>query len=100
MQVTYFEAFEHITGFKSDAGAFPKWLNRIAQNNLRDAVEWLERDKRPQPDNRLTPPRGENTALWLHELIADTGTTPSGRVASEETRQVLERAARSRHLGP
>jgi RNA polymerase sigma-70 factor (ECF subfamily) len=90
MQVTYFEAFQQISGFRSDAGAFPAWLRRIAQNNLRDAIAWLDRDKRPPPENRLTPAPGQDPVLWLYELIAGSGTTPSGHVASKETRHILE----------
>src|SRR5262245_55864311 len=50
MQVTYVEAFMRYGQFKdSDADSLLAWLTRVAQNNLRDAIKELERDKRPDP---------------------------------------------------
>lgn len=91
MQVTYFEAFRQIAQFRSAAAAFLPWLRRIAQNNLRDAVDWLSRKQRPQPKQRLFPPPGADSVLWLSELVTESGTTPSGHLAAEETRRILER---------
>lgn len=91
MQVTYFEAFHQIAKFNGNAGTFGIWLTRIAENNLRDAIRLLERDKRPHPEDRLRPPAGQDSVVWLHELVAGTGTTPSGQVARGELRETLER---------
>ena len=90
MQVTYFEAFHHITQLDGDPSAFPTWLRRIAENNLRDAIRALERDKRPHPEDRLHPPAGQDSVVWLHELVAGTGTTPSGQAGRAELRTMLE----------
>ena len=90
LQITYLEAFLEIARFTSDAKAFPTWLRRIAENNLRDAIDALERAKRPQPENRLTAPEGQDSILWLYQLATATGTTPTGKVAREEIRQILE----------
>lgn len=91
MQVTYFEAFQQIGRFRSDEASFLPWLRRIAQNNLRDAIEWLGRDKRPQPAKQLDAPDGYDAALWLYDLISGGGTTPSGKLAASEVRTVLEK---------
>ena len=50
MQVTYLEAFlqVHQLADRTPAG-FQRWLNRLAENNLRDAIKALERQKRPDP---------------------------------------------------
>src|SRR5262245_30583110 len=48
MQVTYIEAFMRFDQFRdSDADSLVAWLTRVAQNNLRDAIKELGRDKRP-----------------------------------------------------
>lgn len=90
MQVTYFEAFLQISHFKGDAGAFPGWLRRIAENNLRDAIQSLERDKRPQPGDRVTAPPDENDFAWLYDLMTGGSATPSWHAMDKELRQLLE----------
>ena len=91
MQVTYFDAFLHIAEFRSGADAFLAWIRRIAQNNLRDAVACLSRAKRPHPDKRVLAQSKEDSIWQLYELIAGTGTSPSGRLSSNETRGILTR---------
>src|SRR5690349_19303684 len=50
MQVTYLEAFLRIRQFHGDnQAAFVVWLQRTADNNLRDAIRGLECGKRPPP---------------------------------------------------
>src|SRR5437868_1238158 len=50
MQVTYLEAFLRIDHFRSgQSAAFLTWLRQIAENNLRDAIKELKREKRPPP---------------------------------------------------
>ena len=90
LQVTYFEVFEQIDQFDGDERAFPNWLRRIAQNNLRDAIHWLKREKRPQPEMRITAPSGSNGVAWLYELVAGGGTSPSHHAARNEMRRMLE----------
>lgn len=91
MQVTYFDAFEHIAEFRSDSAALAGWLRRIAQNNLRDAVAFLSRSKRPHPDKRVGAVPEQDSVVQLYELITGTGTAPSGQLSSEETRRILKR---------
>ncbi|MBK8268425.1 MAG: sigma-70 family RNA polymerase sigma factor [Planctomycetes bacterium] len=90
MQVTYFEAFLQISNFKGDGRSFPGWLRRIAENNLRDAIQSLERDKRPQPSNRISAPENENDFAWLYDLITGGMATPSWHAMDKELRQLLE----------
>ena len=90
MQVTYFEAFEQITRFEGDVRAFPHWLRRIAENNLRDASQGLEREKRPQPGQRVQAPENGDDIVWLQDLISGGGATPSRHAAGNEARLLLE----------
>ena len=47
MQVTYIEAFRHIRAFDPQrADRFESWLRQMAENNLRDAIRGLSRQKR------------------------------------------------------
>jgi RNA polymerase sigma-70 factor (ECF subfamily) len=78
MQVTYLEAFMQITRFDlRRAEPFRAWLQRIAENNLRDAIRGLQRQKRPQPANRVALPLGGDSALDLIAQLGVTTTTPS-----------------------
>ncbi len=90
MQVTYLEAFEGIKLFDGGPAAFEGWLRRIAQNNLRDAIEFLEREKRPQPQLRVGPHAGDDSIVWLYEFLTASGTTPTGKVSRDDCRAILE----------
>ena len=87
MQVTYLEAFLRFDQYDmARAEPFRAWLQRIAENNLRDAIRGLQRQKRPQPANRvLLSPRADSSADFLTQLGVTT-TTPS-RVAGREERE-------------
>lgn len=85
MQVTYLEAFIQITRFDPERREpFRAWLQRIAENNLRDAIRGLERQKRPQPSNRVESPAGIDSASELYTLLGVTTTTPSRQAGREE----------------
>lgn len=93
MQVSYLEAFIEIARYDPDrAEPFRAWLLRIAENNLRDAIRGLQRQKRPQPSNRVTAPNNVDSACELYEHLAVTTTTPS-RAATREERAGLLTAA-------
>lgn len=93
MQVTYLEAFISIDHFvDKPESSFSGWLKRIAQNNLRDAIRELERQKRPQPENRLQPVSADASAVVLLEDLGFTTTTPSSQAASNEIRLAVESA--------
>jgi len=95
MQVTYLEAFLHVRDFRPGGpGSFPAWLRRIAENNLRDAIRALERDKRPSPQNRAQLPPAEESYVALVEQVAGTSTTPSRVAAAGEVKELVEAALR------
>lgn len=85
MQVTYLEAFIQIASYDSERSeSFRAWLQRIAENNLRDAIRGLERQKRPQPSRRVETPAAADSAGELYALLGVTTTTPSRGVRDEE----------------
>lgn len=98
MQVTYLEAFLRIDRFVTggegtDAGgAFQAWLAQIAENNLRDAIRHLGRDKRPNPRRRVRAPAGEDSFVALVELLGVTTTTPSRQAGRAEIVTFLQAA--------
>lgn len=93
MQVTYLEAFLQIGRFAPGGkGALSAWLRRIAENNLRDAVKALERDKRPPVRKRVEVRCGEDSFVDLFETLGGTTTTPSRLASREEIKDALETA--------
>lgn len=93
MQVTYLEAFLQIRRFDPSRGTpFDAWLRRIAENNLRDAVRGLERQKQPQPADRVRPSRLEDSLVGLYNLLGADSATPSRQLRQAETCERLEGA--------
>lgn len=85
MQVTYLEAFLRIGQYDpARAEPFRAWLQRIADNNLKDAIRGLKRQKRPQPANRVTLPSFAESAAALYAELGVTTTTPSRHASQEE----------------
>jgi len=85
MQVTYLEAFEQIARFDPDrAEPFEAWLRHIAENNLRDAIRGLRRQKRPQPENRIRTVDAGDTSCALLATLGVTVTTPSSLAEGQE----------------
>jgi RNA polymerase sigma-70 factor (ECF subfamily) len=79
--------------------SFVAWLRRIARNNLRDALRSLQREKRPNPRQRLThAPSSEDSYVNLIELLGATTSTPSRSAMRAEAKQLLEAAMD--HLPP
>lgn len=92
MQVTCLEAFLRIRQFApTGANAFVAWLRRIAENNLRDAIRELERDKRPSPGKRVRA-GGDDSYVELIERIAASSATASRAVARDEAKGAVQRA--------
>jgi RNA polymerase sigma-70 factor (ECF subfamily) len=86
MQVTYLEAFLEIRRVRSLHGqSFSAWLQRIAANNLRDAIRGLRRRKHPQPERRLEPTSNADSCNALWKLLGATSSTPSRMVSRRET---------------
>jgi RNA polymerase sigma-70 factor (ECF subfamily) len=96
MQVTYIEAFLQISRFDPSRGVpFQSWLERIAQNNLRDAVRGLSRQKQPQPRDRVQIPGtggGGDSYDGLLVELGTTSTTPSRVAGRDEMHAMMERA--------
>lgn len=85
MQVTYLEAFLEIKRYDPDRSEpFRAWLQRIASNNLRDAIRGLQRQKRPQPANRVDLGHGADSMSELYAHLGVTTTTPSRNATDEE----------------
>ena len=85
MQVTCLEAFLRIGQYDPGRSEpFRAWLQRIAQNNLRDAIRGLQRQKRPQPANRVVLAGGADSTADLFEHLGVTTTTPSRHLTREE----------------
>lgn len=92
MQVSYLEAFMRIDRFEPRGdGSFAGWLNQIAKNNMRDAIDELSRLKRPQPDQRVVGSSDESAVLLLEQLGCTTS-TPSRHAGKREVAQAVESA--------
>ncbi len=93
MQVTYLDAFFRIQSFDVDgAASFATWLRRIAENNLKDAIRGLSRQKRPQPRNRVMPVNLADSMVELFDLLGGTSSTPSRQVGRQELCSILDSA--------
>jgi RNA polymerase sigma-70 factor, ECF subfamily len=93
MQVTYLEAFLEVKRYDPDlAPPFRAWLQRIAENNLRDAIRGLQRRKRPQPANRIESPPTVDSTWELYAHLGVTTTTPSRYVTAQERLEHLDAA--------
>ena len=93
MQITYLEAFLQISTFRPEqAGSFEAWLRRIAENNLRDAIRGLERQKQMPPSRRIEQRESSDSFVGLYEQIAATTTTPSRLAARNDIQRFLAAA--------
>ncbi len=93
LQVTYLEAFLRIGQLISrEPAAFVAWLRTIAENNLRDAIRRLGRDKRANPRRRVRPRTLDQSTVLLLERVARTSLTASRVVAGKEAQQSLQQA--------
>ena len=85
LQVTFLEAFLRISTFEPRGErSFLAWLRQIAENNIRDAVRELERDKRLPPDRRLVAKTNEDSYAAFVEQLAVTTSTPSRSLGRKE----------------
>lgn len=85
LQVSYLEAFLRIGSLRDPSLAgFRAWMRRLVQNDLRDAIRALERDRRPDARQRLTHGAGGESARTLFaRMISDT-TLASGPAVLQE----------------
>ena len=92
MQVTYLEAYVRMATLRARTTAeFRGWLARIAENNLRDALRALQRDKRPDGAGRRRATRGDGgSAETLLGSLLDAhptaGSVAAGREAASPPR--------------
>jgi RNA polymerase sigma-70 factor (ECF subfamily) len=92
MQVTYLEAFLRIRAFKpSGPGSFVRWLMRIAENNLRDAIKEQQRNKRP-PVGRRVEAADQTSYIALIEQLSGSVPTPSRAAGANEIVRSVEKA--------
>jgi len=95
VQATFLEAFLRIRSFvPREPGSFLSWLRRISDNNLRDAIRELERDKRPPPKKRITAGSGDESYAEFFESIAGTATTISRAAGRNEFKGLIDTAMR------
>jgi RNA polymerase sigma-70 factor (ECF subfamily) len=93
MQVTYLEAFLEVPRYDPNRSQpFRAWLQRIAENNLRDAIRGLQRQKRPQPSKRIEAAATADSTWDLYAHLGVTTTTPSRHVTREERASHLNTA--------
>ena len=91
VQQTFADAVRDIGRFTgTDEVSFAAWLVRLAQCNLRDGLRSLEAHKRGGNRNRVGVGGSGDSVLALVEVLSASGTTPSGHVAANEIRAVLE----------
>ncbi|HEY3244353.1 MAG TPA: sigma-70 family RNA polymerase sigma factor [Phycisphaerae bacterium] len=91
MQVTYIEAFRHIRDFDPNrAESFPSWLRQMAENNLRDAIRGLSRQKRGGSVVGRNAP--VDAAGELDLFLAVTISTPSRALRRDERCDQLQKA--------
>jgi RNA polymerase sigma factor (sigma-70 family) len=93
MQTTYLEVFLRIGQLEQRTVAgFRRWMTRIAENNLRDAIRGLERARRPDPRRRVTVRTPEDSCQELLEQLGHTTHTASRELQARETVTLLHAA--------
>lgn len=93
MQVTYLEAFLRIKELSAnELDGFVAWLERIAENNLRDAIRELTRARRPDPRYRIGGGDRDESMSTLLATLADDTRTASSICAGREAVSLLEKA--------
>ena len=78
LQVSSLEAFLRIGSLRdATPDSFRAWIKRIVANNLRDAIRGLERDKRPNPRDRVTRGSSGESARTLLNALTDSRASAS-----------------------
>lgn len=91
MQATYVEAFlRRHTLDPNRSDSFFSWLCHIAENNLKDAIRGLERQKRPHPKNRVHVGMNGYGDSELLAILGETSTTPSRHASRAEQAERLD----------
>lgn len=96
LQVSSLEAFLRIESLREPTpAAFRAWLKRIVANNPRDAIRGLQRDKRPDPRERVTRGAAGESARTLLAALTGTCATPSAPAILTEDVERLRGAIRA-----
>lgn len=96
MQITYLEAFLRIGQFRpGQPGGFAGWLQRIAGNNLRDAIRYLQRRKRVPPTTIAMPQTDGDSFVALFDLLTRASETPSRKAEHVEIQSAVRTALAS-----
>lgn len=92
LQVTYLECFLRIGQFRLDGpGSLFAWIVQCAENNIRDAIRGLNREKRGQRNRRISLSDKEDPYSILVNKLAGSTTTPSRGAARLEQCTIIER---------
>lgn len=93
LQVTFMEAFLRVRTLRDRSlPSFRAWLLQMAENNVKDAVRALERDKRPDAQRRITTgPSGESSRTLLGRM-APGGSSHATKLGEQEQIAVMLKA--------
>jgi len=93
LQQTFADAACDIRHFCGDTDrAFEKWLSRIAEYNLRDAIKLLKAEKRGGNRWRVELPSSGDSHRDLLNLLGYESSTPVRHASNAEIRSALEQA--------
>jgi RNA polymerase sigma factor (sigma-70 family) len=93
MQTTYLEVFLRVSRLESRTEAgFSRWITRIAENNLRDAIRSLDRDKRPDRRRQMAPRSHEDSCTELIAKLGHVSHTASRDALARESVALLHEA--------
>lgn len=93
LQVTYMEAFLRAGALRTRTTAgFAAWLERMARNNLNDALRELTRAKRPDGHGRVTRGAGGDSAQTLLAGLEGSEPTAGGLASGREQVERLHAA--------
>jgi RNA polymerase sigma-70 factor (ECF subfamily) len=85
LQVSYLETFLRISTLRDRTpSGLQAWMRRLVQNNLKDAIRALERDKRPDAKRRVTVGQSGQSARTLLGMIAADAPTAGLRASLKE----------------
>lgn len=93
MAVTYEDAFFHIRQMRArTTPSFLAWLNKIAENNLLEVIDFLDASKRPPVEKRVYPISEEESCRAFLDLLGLHSTTPSRVVSAAEVCETVRAA--------
>jgi RNA polymerase sigma factor (sigma-70 family) len=92
VQQTFVAAIRHISTFEPRSNAtLLSWLKKIAENQLRDVVEGMQRQRRGGQRKRQSLPATRSTSSIINpiDLLSDRGDTPSRDASRLEAVRVV-----------